>query len=187
MILRKLSSINRSQKGFTFIEMIVAIAISSAIGGGLLLSIYQTSSYQAMDKARMICVKQLENAIHYIVRDAQMAQKVTLAGDDDNFPLVLSWTEWDVTSTEYEHVVTYTLKGSGSSELERQHLAYDVSGTETKNELNVVARYIEPDSAKTNCEYVGGVLNLELTATMTGFPKEISETRDVEVLRRTDW
>ena len=112
MILRKLGSINRNQKGFTFIEMIVAIAISSAIGGGILLSIYQTISYQAMDRARMNCVKQLENATHYVVQDAQMAQKVTLAGDDDNFPLVLSWTEWDVTSLEYEHVVTYTLTGS---------------------------------------------------------------------------
>jgi prepilin-type N-terminal cleavage/methylation domain-containing protein len=187
MILRRLGSINRSQKGFTFIEMIVAIAISSAIGGGLLLSIYQTSSYEAMDKARMICVKQLENAIHYIVQDAQMAQKVTLAGDDDNFPLILSWTEWDVTSPEYKHVVTYTLKGSGSSELERQHLTYDVSGTETKNELNVVARHIEPNSAKTNCGYVGGVLSFGLTATITGFPEEISETRDVEIVRRTNW
>lgn len=187
MILRKLGSIHRSQRGFTFIEMIIAIAISSAIGGGILLSIYQTSSYQAMDKARMICVKQLENAVHYIVQDAQMAQKVTVAGDDDNFPLILSWTEWDVTSPEYEHVVTYTLKGSGSSELERQHLAYDISGSETKNELSVVARYIEPDSAKTNCGYAGGVLSLGLTATITGFPKEISETRDVEIVRRTDW
>ena len=186
-MLRKLGIINRRQKGFTLIEMIVAIAISSAIGGGVLFSIYQTSSYQAIDRARMNCVKQLENTIHYIVQDAQMAQKVTLAEDDDNFPLTLSWTEWDVNSLEYEHVVTYTLIGSGTSELERQHLAYDASGDPTTNEVNIVARYIESDAAKTNCSYAGNVLSLELTATITGFPKEITETREVEIIQRTDW
>ena len=187
-MLRKLGIFNKKQKGFTLIEMIVAIAISSAIGGGIVFSIYQTSSYQAIDRARMNCVKQLENAIHYIVQDAQMAQKVTLAEDDDNFPLTLSWTEWDVSSPEYEHIVTYRLTGSGSSELERRHLAYDVSGGEpTTNEVNIVARYIESDSAKTNCGYAGNILSLELTATITGFPKEITETREVEIMPRTDW
>lgn len=184
---RILGLINRNQKGFTLIEMIIAIAISSAIGGGILLSIYQTSSYQAMDKARMNCVKNLENAIHYVIQDAQMAQMVTLAGDDDNFPLTLSWTEWDVASPEYEHIVTYKKPDSGASELERQHMAYDSSGAETRNDVNVLARYIEWDSTKTNCGYIGGVLSLELTATITGFPKEISETRDMEIIPRTGW
>ena len=183
-MLRKLRSINRYQKGFTIIEMIVAIAISSAIGGGILFSIYQTSSYQAVDKARMNCVKQLENAIHYIVQDTQMAQKVTLSGDDDNFPLVLSWTEWDITSPEYEHQVEYRLNGSL---LERQHRAFDTSSGETINEVDIVARYIEPVSTETNCSYAGGVFRLKLTATIDTFPEEISETRDVEIIRRTDW
>jgi hypothetical protein len=167
--------------------MLVAIAISSAIGGGVLLSIYQTTGYQAMDRARMNCVKQLENAVHYIVQDAQMAQKVTLSGDDDNFPLILTWTEWDANNPEYKHVVTYTLIEGEPNELKREHLAYDASDNETKNEINIVARYIERDSAKTNCDYAGGVLNLKLAATITGFPKEISETRDIEIIRRTDW
>ena len=168
------------------IEMIVAIAISGAIGGGVLLSIYQVTSYQAMDKARMTCVKQVENAIHYIVRDAQMAQKVEPA-DPDGFPLVLTWTEWDETSSEYEHIVAYTLTGSGPKQLERQHLAYDTQGNETKNEVNVVARYIDGDSDKTNCDYANGVLSLELTAAITGFPKEVSENRTIEITTRPDW
>ncbi len=170
------------------IEMIVAIAISSAIGGGVLLSIYQVTSYQAMDKARMTCVKQVENAIHYIVRDVQMAQKVGPADPDpDGFPLVLTWTEWDETSSEYENTVTYTLIGSGPKQLERQHLAYDTQGNETKNVTNVVARYIDGDSDKTNCDYAGGVLSLELTAAITGFPKVISETRTIGITTRPDW
>ena len=182
---RKLGLLKRNQKGFTLIEMIVAIAISSAIGGGILLSIYQTISYQAMDKARMNCVKNVENAIHYIIQDAQMAQKIEPDADVDGFfPLVLTWTEWDVASPEYEHVVTYSLTGSGSSELERQHLASDTCGGEPKKDLNVVGRDMIPDPDKTNCGYTGGVLTLELTATITGYPKEISETRDIEILPR---
>jgi type II secretory pathway pseudopilin PulG len=157
------------------IEMIVAIAISSAIGGGILFSIYQTSSYQAMDKARMNCVKQLENAIHYIVQDAQMAQKIEPDADADGFPLTLSWVEWDNTQNE----VTYSIT---NNELKR---SYSINSGDPVE--NILARYIETDSAKTNCGYVGGALNVELTATITGFPKEISETRDIEIIRRTDW
>jgi prepilin-type N-terminal cleavage/methylation domain-containing protein len=187
-MLRKLGLIMRNQKGFTLIEMIVAIAISSAIGGGILLSIYQTSSYQAMDKARMNCVKNLENAIHYIIQDAQMAQEIDTDGNADGvpFPLVLSWTEWDEESPEYEHVVTYTLD-SASNELQRHQLAKDKIGDITRDETDVVARYMNLDSDKTNCGYTGGVLNLKLTATITGFPKEINETRDVEIIPRPGW
>lgn len=186
---RKLGLINRNQKGFTMIEMLVAIAISSAIGGGILLSIYQTSSYQAMDRARMNCVKNLENAIHYVIQDAQMAQEIEPDLDTDGFPFPLEmiWTEWDVDSPEYIHRVTYSLTGSGSSELVRQHIARDAAGVETKNDVNVLARYIDSDPTKTNCGYTGGVLSLKLTATITGFPKEISETRDMEIIPRTDW
>jgi prepilin-type N-terminal cleavage/methylation domain-containing protein len=190
-MLRRLGLIIRDQKGFTLIEMIVAIAISSAIGGGILLSIYQTSSYQAMEKARMNCVKNVENAIHYIIRDAQMAQEIDTDYDADGFPfpLYLTWTEWDAdvdANPEYKHEVTYTLD-DGSNELQRHHVAYDAIGGENKNDTNVVARYIDPDPDKTNCGYIGGVLNLELTATITGFPKEISETRNVEIIPRPDW
>ena len=176
---RKLGLLKRNQKGFTLIEMIVAIAISSAIGGGVLLSIYQTTSYQAMDKARMNCVKNVENAIHYIIQDAQMAQRVTLAEDDDNFPLILKWTDWDNT----QHEVTYDID---NDELKRSYYVNPGEPSETLAE-NIVARYINPDSDKTNCGYTGGVLSLEITATITGFPKEISETRDIEIIPRPGW
>ncbi len=159
------------------IEMIVAIAISSAIGGGILLGIYQTSSYQAMDKARMNCVKNLENAIHYVVQDAQMAQKIepAAAPDPDGFDLTLTWVEWDNT----QNVVTYSIV---SNELKRSH---SINGGDPKE--NILARYINSDPAETNCRYTGGVLSLKLTATIIGFPKEISETRDVEIIPRPDW
>lgn len=169
------------------IEMIIAIAISSAIGGGILLSIYQTSSYQAMDRARMNCVKNLENAIHYIVQDAQMAQSIiTPDADADGFPLEMSWTEWDVDSPEYVHYVKYSLPGNG--ELKREHRTNDKLGAETKYDVNVLASYIDSsDPTKTNCSYTDGVLSVTLTATITGFPKVISETRDMEIIPRTDW
>ncbi len=163
------------------IEMIVAIAISGAIGGGVLLSIYQVTSYQAMDKARMTCVKQVENAIHYIVRDAQMAQKVEPA-DPDGFPLVLSWTEWNKDNdSNIEHEVIYSID---NSELKRSHYVNPGEPSETQN---IVARYIDSDSDKTNCDYANGVLSLELTAAITGFPKEVSETRTIEITTRPDW
>jgi len=184
MMRHRLGLLKRNQRGFTLIELIVAIAISGAIGGGVLLSIYQVSGYQAMDRARLTCVKQVENAIHYVVRDAQMAQQVTLAGDDDNFPLTLSWTEWNKDDdSNIEHEVIYSIV---SGELKRSCYVNRGEPSETLVE-NVVARYIDSDPDNTNCDYAGGVLSLELTAAITGFPKEVSETREVEITTRPDW
>jgi len=181
----RLGLLNRNQRGFTLIELAIAMAISSAIGGGVLLSIYQVSSYQAMDRARMTCVKQVENAIHYIVRDVQMAQTAIDYDDpataDVTEFFVLSWTEWNKDDdSNIEHEVIYSID---NNELKRSHYQDPPGAT---SELTV-ARYIDSDSDNTNCGYAGGVLSLELTAAITGFPKEISETREVEITMRPDW
>jgi prepilin-type N-terminal cleavage/methylation domain-containing protein len=170
----------RNQRGFTLIELIIAIAISGAIGGGMLLSIYQVTSYQAMDRARMNTVKQVEEAIHYIVRDAQTAQIVEPSADSDGFPLTLSWTEWQkADDSNIEHQVIYSIVGN---EMRR---SYSIGSGDP--EVITVARYVDTDPDKTNCGYASGVLDLEITATISGFPKEISETREIEIITRPDY
>jgi prepilin-type N-terminal cleavage/methylation domain-containing protein len=175
MIWRRLGLIGKKQRGFTLIELLVALAITGAIAGGISLSIFQTLDYNARGNARMIAVKQVENAIHYISRDVQMSQIVEPAAspDPDGFPLTLTWVEWDNT----ENVVTYSIVGN---ELKRSHSQDGGTATE-----KVVAQYIDVGSDKTNCDFVDWVFDLRVTITVSGYPETISEMREIKVTPRT--
>ena len=167
---KALGAITKSQKGFTLIELLIAIAITGAITGGVTMSIFQTLDYSSRNKARMEAVKQVENAIHWLSRDAQMAQELELAAepDPDGFPLTLSWVEWEGDQI----TVTYSIV---DGEMIRSH-----SGD---GDL-VVARHINSDEDMTNCDYENWVFNFRITATIGGYPEEVSETRDGKISPR---
>lgn len=155
------------------IEMVVALAITGAIAGVITMGIFQTMDYSARDSARMTAVKQVENAVHYMSRDVQQARIITptAAPDPDGFPLTLSWVDWS--GTQYQAI--YTITGN---ELIR---SYSVDGVVT---THTVARYINNSSSSTNCSY-DGVFNLKITSTVTGYPAQISETRQVQITPRS--
>ena len=177
MILKKLGCINKKQWGFTLIELIVALAITGAITGGIATSIFQTLNYSARDNMRMVAVKQVENAIHYINRDVQVAQIIEPADDADGFPLVLTWVEWDVDNTQ--HVVTYSIVGN---ELKRNHVIDGVPG----NEL-IMAQHIDTGSDDTYCDFDEALwmFTFRITVTVSGYPEDISEMREVRITPRT--
>ena len=177
MIFRRLGRLSRRQRGFTLIELLVALAITGAISGGITMSIFQTLDYNARSNARMVAVKQVENAIHHISRDVQMAQIIEPAADPDpdGFPLILTWIEWSNT----ENVVTYRIVGS---ELKRFHSQDGGVPIEL-----VVARHVDVDPSDTSCEFDDSswIFTFEVTATVTGYPEDISETREVKITPRT--
>ena len=179
MMFKRLGSINKKQRGFTLIELIIALAITGAITGGISMSIFQTLNYNARSNARMVAVKQVENAIHYINRDVQMAQIIEPAADPDpdGFDLILTWVEWE---GNIENVVTYSLD-TDSNELKRTH---DRDGGST--ELTV-ARHVNTDADDTYCAFddTDWIFTLKITATVRGYPEDISETREVRVTPRT--
>jgi len=164
------------QRGFTLIELIIAVAITGAITGALAMGIFQTFDYSARGNARMTCVKQVENAIHWLSRDAQMAQVVETAElEPGGFPLELTWTEWDNT----HHQVTYRIE---DNELKRSHVEDGMPLADY-----VVARYVADDPALTNCSFneTEWLLTFEITAVVTGYPEDVSETREVKITPRT--
>jgi len=172
MMFHRLKLINKNQRGFTLIELVVAIAITALIIGGITMAIFQVFDVNSRSTTRMTAVKQVENAVHWLSRDAKMAQDVQ-PGENSGFPLNLTWVEWDNTVNQ----VTYALENGG---LKRSHSVDGGEPTET-----VVARHIDSDPAMTNCEFDGGVLTFELTANLGGF-RPASETRVCEVIPRPD-
>lgn len=167
--------IHRNQRGFTLIELVMAIGVGSLVAGAITMTIFQMLVNPIQSSAHMTAVKQVESAIHWIRHDAFMAQVVEPSGDS-GFPLKLTWVEWDNTTNE----VTYSLQ---DGKLQRGHVTYDASGAVIDNQTSVVAQHIDSSSEMTSVQWDGSTLSLKITATLTGF-RTSSETRVVEVLAR---
>jgi prepilin-type N-terminal cleavage/methylation domain-containing protein len=171
----KLISSKTGERGFTLIELLVAIAITAIVGSTITIAITQVFSVSIADKNRMEAVKQVENAIHYLNRDAQMASSIVPTSND--FPLVLTWNEWNVTENDLsgpQHQVIYSII---SNKLKRE----EIIGTNPVT-TNIIANYISDAS---NCSFTDPVLTVNLTASVGGY-KPVSETRSLEIKSRPE-
>ena len=151
-------------------ELLVAIGISGIILLVASMAIFQVLSVNALDNTNMKAVKQVENAVYYIGRDAQMAQTVQTGGES-GLPLNLSWVQWDNTVVQ----VTYAIQ---NSELRRD---YSVNGGEPTS--TVVAQHINTESGATNFQFSDGVLTFKITASLDGY-RPASETRVCQIIPR---
>ena len=176
MMFRRLGLINREQRGFTLVEILVALAITGLIVGGIAVAIIQVFSVNASASNRMTAVRQVQSAGYYISRDAEMAQDVNTddnPGTIDVIELVsLRWTDWN--GVQYQSDYTINVD---DRELKR---SYTAGGQTTEN---IIARYIDPDTGNTNCQMDEDRLVLTITASIEGF-KPASETRVYEVIPR---
>jgi len=110
MKLGMLGSINKNQRGFTVIELLVAIAISGLITSGLTLTIFQVFGGNARNSSEMTVVRQVQNAGHRVSRDTLMAQVVTPAET-----LVVSWDQRESGDLGDEDRLYFAFSGDGGS------------------------------------------------------------------------
>jgi len=167
MISNGLWSIKRNQQGFTLIELLVGVAITTLLAAGATMAMFHIFNQSNQSTDHMAASKNAMNAVHWITRDAQMAQTVN-PDAISGFPLVLSWVEWDNSS----HQVTYTLT---TGKLSRELSIEGGGPTEI-----MVAQYINSDNTMTNCELTGGVLTIRVTATVgEGSPTNVTKVRNI--------
>lgn len=167
------------EKGFTYIELLVAISIIALVGGAANMTTFQVFKGTERNDIHMTAIRQVQNAGYMISRDAEMAQKVTV---DDLTPpdfLVLNWTNGD-TGDGYQ--IAYTLEdmleGGLKNLLRNQSINGEANGT------MLVAQYINPDAGKTRCDFTDGTLTLTVTATVSDGSQTKNETRIYKLVPR---
>jgi len=90
-----------TEKGFTLVEVLVALAILGAIMGVMSAAVITILKTGSQNNEWNVNLRQVQNAGHWITRDALMAQTVS-----DNKPgvfLNLSWSDWDSNNYDVEY------------------------------------------------------------------------------------
>lgn len=172
MILRKSGRFLRSRRGFTLIEVIVALAIISLIGAGVSTATIQILKQGVRNGYYTTASQYTMNAIHWISRDTEMSQTVETDGAS-GFPLTLSWIDWG--SSEYQ--VVYTIE---DDKLKR---SYSVNGGEPSQ--TIVAEYVNSISENTTCEFASRVLTMQVTTTVGKGAHAISVTNIRKIFIRS--
>jgi len=155
----------RGERGYTLIELVVAVSITVLVSASASIAIYQISKGTEANNTHMNAVRQVQNAGYWICRDTRMAQSI----DTDNLTLpdflVFNWTEWDDENEKIYHSANYFLEGltDGIGTLKRIHWSSAGANEETLIATHIYYAPADPD-ATTKAEYQAPVLTLQLTS-----------------------
>ena len=158
------------QKGFTLVEILLALTVTGVVLAGAVLSIYQFMITTTRSNSQVVVLDELNRAALQLKRDLQSSDNATITGNPDN--ITLEWsnnTYFESENQTTSHLVNYTL--SDTNELIR---AGD-------NITSIVARNIESITYTTDYETY---IKVDITATSRTFPYK-SETLSFRVYRRS--
>jgi prepilin-type N-terminal cleavage/methylation domain-containing protein len=119
------------QRGFTLIELIVAIPISAIVVAAATAGLMQLLDSKDAS-AHMLTMRQVQTAGYWMSTDGLQAETVNLTPGDavtGGFPLTLVWTN---PSDDTRHTVRYTVTGAaGNLALQRQATITDIANPGT--------------------------------------------------------
>lgn len=154
----------QSEKGFTLIELIGAVAVMALIAVAVTVVTFQVLKVAGQSNDQMTAIPQVQNAGYWISRDTQMAESVVVANLEPAIFIILNWTAYDGGDPTY-HSVTYFFEDlhNGIGKLKRNHWSSAGADEET-----LIAQYIyyepgDPDNTS-RATYSSRVLTVWLCA-----------------------
>ena len=98
-LLRK--NILSRQRGFTLVEILIALALTGTLAAVIASCMSQLLGVNYATVNRMTAIKQTEYVIDNLRPDIQMGQQIALSDPDDpNVFLVISWVDWEDSSSK---------------------------------------------------------------------------------------
>jgi prepilin-type N-terminal cleavage/methylation domain-containing protein len=163
------------QRGFTLVEMLIAIAISGLLVGGVTMAIAQVLNVNAGSSSRMVAIKQVESAVDVLREDVIVAQDITM--NTNGHILELQWVSWELDEEDTEtHIITWDYDpGSTDKELTRTE---SIDGTVISQRIQ--ARYIESITVNS---YTARKIRLTVEARLENL-RSATETRTFDILQR---
>lgn len=160
------------QAGFTLIEIIAAVAITTIIGFGASMATAQVLNQTTRNNDYTLASRNTLNALYWISLDTAMAQSVN---GTEGFPqtedLSLYWKGWD--NTEYS--ANYTLEDGVLKRI------YSKNGQVT---TTVIASNINADASMTYCALNDDILTVTITSSVGEGDRVISVTKVRKIIPR---
>jgi len=169
----------KKRAGFTLIEVLIGVAITGLLAGGVTIAINQVLSINASSNSRMVAIKQVEGAIDAIRVDTLSAQKLSYYNVAEGDVLIMSWVTWELEENDTEtHVITYNL--NSNDELTRTRAITNTVSGNTTSTSRIMAQNIQSVTIE---DYTDGKVRLTITARREGY-REATESRTLDILRR---
>jgi len=160
----------KNQKGFTLIEIVIALGIFGlviAAATGTIAQVFQS----ARSSEHMTALRQVQSAGYWVSKDGIQAQTIYTQG----YFLYVARTDWDDSEL---HEIVYSLQDMPSGALKQLQREESLNGAPAST--LIVSRYIDPD--QTSCSWNASVKALTFTVTAT--MNQQTETRTYEVQPR---
>lgn len=170
-MLKMLRLVKNQEKGFTLVELIIAMVIVAVLGIAIVMTYTQIIGSNSGVTNRQNAVKQVQYAVESLSRDAQQASTISWASPTLTLTIPVPVTTGSSFTTSTITVkYTYT-----NNTLQRQ-----VIGSNTTIVATNITSFVPPSS------YSGGIYTLTLTATVPPPPKVggAVETRTIQIIPR---
>jgi prepilin-type N-terminal cleavage/methylation domain-containing protein len=164
------------ETGFTLIEILIAVVITGILAMGIASVIPQIYKVDYICNSKIVAVKQVENAIHYINRDIQQAQKIETNGT--GYWIRLTWVSWD------DNIKTQIIYNVDNNQnlVRQQSLTQNESTNTTTFD---VARFIDSGSKVVTPPGTNEkTWTVQLTSIFTSGTKTATVTREIKVIPR---
>ncbi|MFA5309862.1 MAG: prepilin-type N-terminal cleavage/methylation domain-containing protein [Dehalococcoidales bacterium] len=172
MMSGKLRHILKGRRGFSLLEVVLALFIITVVGAAVSTATFQMVRQSAKNRDYTTASQFTMNAVHWISRDAEMSQSIGIGGPT-GFPLTLSWVDWG--NTTYR--VVYTVV---NGQLKRSYSVNNGTPVQT-----LLAESVNMVSENTTCEFSNRTLTLRVTSTVGEGAHAVSVTNMREIFMRS--
>lgn len=147
-----------NQKGFTLVEVLVAMVVSGMLIAGIVIGIFQVSWGSIRSNDQVVALTDVHYAALFIKKDLQMAQITTLTdgNPDPQGSVTLDWTDYTTFESlePQDHSSSYELLGTellrtydGTARVVGRHITY-IGFTQNDRVIDVVITVTAPGTSQ---------------------------------------